>query len=599
MITKLSDYVIDLIKDFGVNHVFMLPGGGCMHLVDSVGRKINHTGFLHEQAAIIAADGFAQYKNDIAVALVTTGPGGTNAITGVTASWIDSTPLVVLSGQVKRKDLLCGKGLRQMGIQEADIVSMVNPITKYAVTVMEPHEIRYHIEKAFYLAKTGRPGPVWIDIPLDVQGASVDVENLRGFEPNSESVTLEKTTLSSLVEKTIELLNNAKRPVILAGRGIKLAKAKKEFLSLIESLNIPVLTTWRLMDILSEDSDLYFGRPGSIASRGANFVLQNSDFLLTIGARLDLPQVGHNYRDFARSAKKVIVDIDEAEIKKIDTEIAVPIVSDAKEFLNKFIHKLNLIKHTERSSWLRMCKKWKEAYPVVLPQYFAQKDYVNTYALIDTLSKLLTETDVIVPGSSGSCAEITCQSFRVKSGQRVINSPGLGSMGFGLPQSIGVSIASGKRTVCIVGDGGLQHNIQELQTMKRLNLPVKLFVLNNNGYAAIRNTHNRFFEGRLVCCDPSSGLTLPDTCKIAQAYGLSSIRISDQRNLKDEVANVLNTDGPVVCEVMVAPDLQTAPRLSSMAMPDGTMVSKPLEDLWPFLERDEFFDNMSVSSERD
>ncbi|QWR79005.1 thiamine pyrophosphate-binding protein [Candidatus Magnetomonas plexicatena] len=597
--TKLSDYVIDLIKDFGVNHVFMLPGGGCMHLVDSVGRKINHTGFLHEQAAIIAADGFAQYKNDIAVALVTTGPGGTNAITGVTASWIDSTPLVVLSGQVKRKDLLCGKGLRQMGIQEADIVSMVNPITKYAVTVMEPHEIRYHIEKAFYLAKTGRPGPVWIDIPLDVQGASVDVENLRGFEPNSESVTLEKTTLSSLVEKTIELLNNAKRPVILAGRGIKLAKAKKEFLSLIESLNIPVLTTWRLMDILSEDSDLYFGRPGSIASRGANFVLQNSDFLLTIGARLDLPQVGHNYRDFARSAKKVIVDIDEAEIKKIDTEIAVPIVSDAKEFLNKFIHKLNLIKHTERSSWLRMCKKWKEAYPVVLPQYFAQKDYVNTYALIDTLSKLLTETDVIVPGSSGSCAEITCQSFRVKSGQRVINSPGLGSMGFGLPQSIGVSIASGKRTVCIVGDGGLQHNIQELQTMKRLNLPVKLFVLNNNGYAAIRNTHNRFFEGRLVCCDPSSGLTLPDTCKIAQAYGLSSIRISDQRNLKDEVANVLNTDGPVVCEVMVAPDLQTAPRLSSMAMPDGTMVSKPLEDLWPFLERDEFFDNMSVSSERD
>ncbi|MBF0520451.1 MAG: thiamine pyrophosphate-binding protein [Nitrospirae bacterium] len=595
--TKLSDYVIDLIKGFGVNHVFMLPGGGCMHLVDSVGRKINHTGFLHEQAAIIAADGSAQYNNDVAVALVTTGPGGTNAITGVTASWIDSTPLVVLSGQVKRKDLLCGRGLRQMGVQEADIVSMVKPITKYAVTVMEPDEIRYHIEKAFYLAKTGRPGPVWIDIPLDVQGAGINTENLKGFEPNSESFKLEKTVLSSMVEKTIELLNNSKRPVILAGRGIRFAEAQAEFLSLAEFLKIPVLATWRLMDILPEDSDLYFGRPGSIASRGANFILQNSDFLLTIGARLDLPQVGYNYRGFAPNAKKVIVDIDEAEIRKIDTEIAIPIVTDAKEFLNKFIHKLHLIKHTERSNWQLLCNKWKEAYPVVLPEYLSQSEYVNTYALINTLSDLLTENDVIVPGSSGSCAEITCQSFRVKRGQRVINSPGLGSMGFALPQSIGVAIASGRLTVSIVGDGGLQHNIQELQTMKRLNLPVKLFVLNNNGYAAIRNTHNRFFEGRLVCCDPSSALTLPDTCKVARAYGLPAVRISDQRILQHEVAMVLDTDGPVVCEVMVDPDLQTAPRLSSMAMPDGTMVSKPLEDLWPFLDRNEFLANMSVSED--
>lgn len=594
---KLSDYVFDFIAKMGVRHIFLLPGGGCMHLVDSLGRHggLEYTCCLHEQAAVIAADAYSQYTNNIGVSLVTTGPGGTNAITGVAASWIDSTPLLVLSGQVKRKDLLAGKGVRQIGIQEVDIISLVKPITNYAVTVLEPETIRYHLEKAIYFAKNGRPGPVWIDIPLDVQGVIIDEKELKPFDPLDEAKQEQNVKMVKLVEDTIKLLNNSERPVILAGRGIRLAHAEKEFLKLIESLRIPVLTTWRMMDALPEDNELYFGRPGSIASRGANFVQQNADFILTIGARLDLPQVGHSYANFARGAKKVIVDIDEAEIKKIDTKIDVPVVSDAKEFLVEFINKIDMVKPKDRSAWLSRCKEWKMKYPVILPEYLEPAEYVNTYALIDALSDLLSSEDVIVPGSSSSCSEITCQAFRIKKGQRLINLPGLGSMGFGLPQSIGVCLASGgRRTICIVGDGGLQHNIQELETLKRLNIPVKLFVLNNNGYAAIRNTHRRFFEGQLVCCDPSSGLTLPDACKIASAYGLKAVKISDQKKLKDEVLNVLNMDGPVVCEVMIDPDLQTAPRLSSMARPDGSMVSKPLEDLWPFLDREEFKANMII-----
>lgn len=526
-----------------------------------------------------------------------TGPGGTNTITGVAASWIDSTPILVISGQVKRKDMMTGKGVRQMGVQEVDIISLVKTITKYAVTITEPETIRYHLEKAVYFARTGRPGPVWIDIPLDVQASIIDEESLEGFKSES-IVSDENKIISSFVEQTINLLNNSERPVIFAGRGIRLAKAEREFLKLIEALKIPVLLTWRLIDIIPEEHEFNFGRPGTIASRYANFILQNADLLIAIGARLDLVQVGYDYKNFAPKAKKIIVDIDEAEIKKIDTEIDLPVITDAIAFLNEFLKQIDTIKSIDRSAWLKKCKYWKEKYPVILPEYLKESDLVNTYALVDALSDLLSENDVIVPGSSGSCSEITYQAFRIKQGQRLINSPGLGSMGFGLPQSIGVCLASGrKRTISIVGDGGLQHNIQELETLKRLNLPVKLFVLNNNGYAAIRNTHRRFFEGRLVCCDPSSGLTLPDTCKIASAYGIKAVRISEQKNLKERVKEVLDISGPVVCEVMIDPDLQTAPRLSSFVREDGTIESKPLEDLWPFLNREEFEREMGKRGE--
>ena len=355
------------------------------------------------------------------------------------------------------------------------------------------------------------------------------------------------------------------------------------------------MTTWKSIDFLPEKHELFFGRPGSIGQRGANFIQQNSDLIITIGTRLDLTQVGFNYQNFARMAKKVVVDIDSAEIKKMNMSIDISICSDAKVFIREFMKKKDEITYKDRSQWMSRCKEWKSKYPVILKKYWEQKKYVNTYVLIDVLSELMSENDILIPGSSGSCSEITMQSFRVKKGQRVFNNPGLGAMGFGLPASIGACLASGKkRTISIIGDGGLQHNIQELETLVRLQLPIKIFILNNNGYASIRNMQKNHFNGHLVSCDPSSGLTLPDTCKIASAYGLKSIKILNHQSIKKQVREILETDGPVVCEVMVEPQLLTAPRLSSEVKPDGSIISKPLEDLYPFLDREEFKSNMII-----
>ena len=594
---KLSDIVFDFVASLNVKHVFLLPGGGCMHLVDSLGKRkdLKPVCFLHEQGAAIAADAYSQYANNIGVALVTTGPGGTNAITGVAGSWIDSIPVLIISGQVKRADIIGASGVRQMGGQEVDITSIVKPITKYAVTVMEPNDILYHLEKAVHIALSGRKGPVWIDIPLDVQGAMIDEKNLRKFDPK-EIKPVSAADLSPKIKRTIGLLNAAKRPVILAGNGIRSAKAEKDFLRLVDKLKVPVLTTWKGADLLAENDRYYFGRPGSIASRGANFIQQNADLILVLGARLDLAQVGYYYDKFAKNAKKIIVDIDPAELKKMTDKkmrIDVPVISDVGVFIRELLGSIGQRENIDLSDWLARCLAWKKKYPVVLPEYYKQKKFVNTYVLADVLSKLLTGNDVVVPGSSGSCSEIMMQAFKVKKCQRIFNDPGLGSMGFGLPASIGACIASGgKRTISVIGDGGLQHNIQELQTLKRLNLPVKIFVLNNNGYSSIRQTQNKFFNGRLVCCDPSSGLTLPDTRKIAEAYGLKTVLIKDQAKLSQLVKKVLSLNGPVICEVMADPTLKTVPRLDSEARPDGTMVSKPLEDLYPFLDRKEFKDNM-------
>jgi len=594
---KLSDYVFQFVASLKVKHVFLLPGGGCMHLVDSLGRRsdLEYICCLHEQAAAIAAEAYGQYTNNIGVALVTTGPGSTNAITGVAGAWIDSTPVLIISGQVKRPDMIGETGVRQMGNQEIEIVSIVRPITKYTITILEPESIRYHLEKAVYLARTGRPGPVWIDIPLDVQATMVDEPKLQGFEHLELASKKNKKELERSVEKTIQLFNESQRPVILAGNGIRLSGALKDFLDLIEHLKIPVLTTWKAIDFLPENHELFFGRPGSIGQRGANFIQQNSDFIVTVGARLDLPQVGYNYQNFARAAKKVIVDIDFTEIKKLKMDIDVSICSDARDFIKELLRKKDKFIFKDRSKWISCCREWKSKYPVVLPQYWEQKEYVNTYILIDVLSELMEEDDVLVPGSSGGCSEITMQAFKVKKGQRIFNTPGLGAMGFGLPASIGACLASGKkRTVSIIGDGGLQHNIQDLETMARLKLPVKIFILNNNGYASIKNMQKNYFNGHLVGCDPSSGLTLPDTCKVASAYGLKNTRILNHTGLKERVKEVLETEGPFICEVMVDPQLVTAPRLSSEVRSDGSIVSKPLEDLWPFLDREEFKANMIV-----
>lgn len=588
---KLSDFIMNYLASFGVKHVFTLPGGGCMHLIDSLGKekRITPVGYLHEQAAVIAADAYAQYTGRTGTALVTTGPGSTNAITAVTASWIDSTPLLVMSGQVKRCDLSGKNGPRQKGIQEADIVSMVKNITKYAVTVMKPEDILFHIEKALSLAESGRKGPVWLDIPLDVQGAMIDETKLEHFVPeNKES---DNGKIKKYASKTISLLKKSKRPVILAGNGIRLAGAEKEFEKLIRVLNIPVLTTWRAADFLDDKDKLYFGRPGSIASRYANFIQQNCDCILILGARLDLPQVGHNYNLLAREAKKIIVENDSREMKKYPMHIAVKALCDVKEFITVLSA---LAEDVSKREWFEYCNRMKQKYAVLEGYLPKAVGAINTYDLVNVLSENMTAQDVFVPGSSGSCAEITMQAVKVKKGQRILNTPGLGSMGFGLPASSGACIASGKRTVTVIGDGGLQHNIQTFETIKRLNLPLKIFILNNDGYGSIRLMQTRHFKGRYVCCDAPSGMSIPNIEAVAGAYGIKTVSLDNKSDLEETVKKVLSYDGPVLCNVKVEPWLETAPRISSFVKPDGSIVSKPLEDLWPFLDREEFEEAMII-----
>jgi acetolactate synthase-1/2/3 large subunit len=594
---KVSDYIIDFVAQQGVSHIFMLPGGGAMHLNDSLGRnkKLSYVCNLHEQACAIAADAYSQYTNNLGVALVTTGPGGTNTITGVAGAWLDSTPVLFISGQVKRPDMIRDRGVRQMGFQEIDIISLVRPITKYAVTVMEPSSIRYHLEKAVHLAKHGRPGPVWIDVPLDVQAAMIDENNLQGFD---ESEILQRTEGEALAEKVslaIELLNKAERPVILAGNGIRLSNALDDFFRLIGALNIPVLTTWKAADFLPENHPLYAGRPGAIGQRGANFTQQNADWLLIIGARMDLGQTAYTHANFARGARKIMVDIDAAEITKMQMKIDVPVISDAGDFLREFNSQLSKIEKKDRSKWLIRCKEWQARYPVILPEYWNDRGYVNDYVLIDVLSDELSGNDILIPGSSGACSERTMQAIRVKAGLRIFNSQGLGPMGFGIPAAIGGCIASGKRrTVCIDGDGGFVMNIQDLETVKRLGLPIKFFVLNNGGYVSIQTTQKNYFGGNYVASTSSSGLTLPDITAVSKAFQIPADRIADHKRIREKVREILETEGPVVCEVIVSPEQGTAPRVSSRTLKDGSMVSMPMEDMWPPLDREELSANMLI-----
>ena len=592
---KLSDYVAGFIAGQGVKHVFMVPGGGAMHLNDSI---CHHGGIefvcnLHEQASSIAAEAYAKVSDNLGVAVVTSGPGGTNAVTGAAGAWQDSTPCLFISGQVKRADLIGDLGVRQNGVQELDIISIVKSITKYAATVMEPESIRQHLEKAVYLAKTGRPGPVWIDIPLDVQAATVDPESLAGYEPKNRAHAASAVNLAALVTKTIELLNKAERPIVLIGNGVRLAGAKEAVREFVDRLELPVLLTWPALDLLPDTHRLLVGRPGPVAPRGANFALQNSDWLLTIGARLDTVVTGYAHDKFARAAKKIMVDIDPAEIAKMKTRIDVPVCADANAFLEEFTKQSKLIIPKKRADWLARCQDWKAKYPVVLPEHRLERR-VSTYALTDVLSEELSDGDIIVPGSSGAGIEIFLLAFRAKAGQRVFNTTALGAMGFGLPASIGGCLAAGgRRTICVNGDGGLELNIQEFETLARLKLPVKLFVLSNQGYASIRTSQERYF-GRLSGADAGSGLTLPDICSVAAAYGLPSTRITDQRDLVGRVREILNRPGPVVCDVWTPPDEPRAPSMMSSQRPDGSMVSKPLEDLWPFLDRQEFLSNMII-----
>ena len=598
MSVKLSDWIFSFLAGEGVRHVFMLTGGGAMHLNDSLGtcKDIEYVCTSHEQAAAMAAESYAKVVDDIGVCLVTAGPGGTNAITGVAGAWLDSTPMLVLSGQAKRSDLKGTSGVRQMGVQEVDIVSMVAPITKYAVTVMEPADIRYHLEKAVHLARTGRPGPVWLDLPLDVQGSMIDETRLRGYDPVEDLVTglASAKEIAAAVTRTIDLLNAAERPVVLIGNGVRLGGARAEMRALVERLGVPVLTTWPAHDMVPDDHPLMVGRPGPLAPRGANFTLQNSDWLLALGARLDLVVTGYAPQNFARAAKKIMVDIDAAELRKLRGHIDVPVHANVKDFIVEMARQLPAVKTRDRSAWNVRWREWQTKYPIVLPEYRGLPDGVSTYVLGEAISDASVSDDVIVSGSSGAGIEIFCLAARLKEGQRLFLTTALGAMGNGLPGLVGACLANERRrTIGVDGDGGLQLNIQELETARRLGLPIKLFVMNNDGYASIRTSQSRYF-GRLAGADATSGVTLPPLRQVVEAFGLPYARIETDRDLTSRVRELLDAPGPVVVEVMMPREEPRAPSLSSMRKPDGSMVSKPLEDLWPFLPRDEFLSNMVI-----
>lgn len=586
---KLSDYIFQFLESKGVRQAFMLPGGGAMHLVDSIGRsKIEYVCFLHEQGAAIAAEAYGQHTNTPGLVLVTSGPGATNAITGVTAGWIDSTPMFIISGQAKREDLVGDKGVRQIGSQEVQIIPMVTPITKYAVQILEPGEIRYHLERAYWEATNGRPGPVWLDIPLDVQAAMIEESALSGY------VSEDKTTYSidKAIKQTIALFKEAEKPLVLAGNGVKLAGGEDELYRLIDMTETPVQTTWKTIDLFGEDEKSYVGHPGIMGDRGANLILQEADLILSVGCRLDTSITAFNDKNFGKSARKIIVDIDANEIHRMGVEKAVAVQCDARVFLKELLTGLEgepatvlTEKKDKWQQWLTYCKELRNKYPVITKEHASVTDYVSAYYFIDKLCELLREDDVIVPESSGGAGEITYQAFRLKKGQKMKNAAGLGSMGFGLPYAIGSCLANNKRrTILINGDGAFQLNIQELETLHRLNLPVKMFIWNNAGYASIRSMQRNNFEGHYVASDPNSGLTMPAIRRVAEAYGFRTYQIRNNRELDAVLPEIMKDDVPLLCEIMVLPEETVSPRVKAIVGENGRMMSGPLEEMWPFLE---------------
>lgn len=584
---KVSDYIIKRLEETGVKHMFMLPGGGAMHLNDSLGKskKIQFVSCLHEQVCSIAAEAYARVTNNIGLLMVTTGPGGTNAITGVTGAYIESTPMFVVSGQVKLLDMKKTKSLRQQGMQEVDIISIVKSITKYAEVVSDAKDIKRHMDIALYLATHGRKGPVWLDIPLDIQASMIDEDNLIGVssEELKKFDVIFDEDIDKFVDIVIDKLNNSKRPVILAGNGIRLSGGIEDFKELVKVLGIPILTTWNGIDLIESDEKLFYGRPGGLGNRFANFIQQNADLYISIGARLNLLQTGYNFDGFANKAYKVQVDIDREELKKTNVRPDMPICIDAKIFIEKILEKKSEIKIDKNliSSWLKYCDEVKNEFPILDKKFLNINDKVNTYTLVDTISKYLKEDMVYVSGSSGSCIDISMQAFRVKKGQRVFCTKGLASMGYGLPSTIGAALASGKMVASVQGDGGFVMNIQDLETIKRLNLPIKIFVLNNDGYGAIKSTQRNLFNENYVDCDRNSGLSIPDIENIVKAFGIGTLVINNNDELDDKVKKALSDDVPMVIVCKTDINLTAFPKQVSRKNEKGQMESLTLDFMNP------------------
>ena len=592
---RVADYIWKTLADKGVRHVFLVTGGGAMHLNDALGleTRIKYVCNLHEQACAMAAEGYARASGTPGVINVTTGPGGTNALTGVMGAWLDSVPMVIVSGQIKRSTMITAcphLKLRQLGDQEYNIVDAVRPMTKFAKTVMSVEEVPQVLEDAWRICQEGRPGPVWIDVPLDIQAAPVCGERFEKFERFEKCGGGEK--LGGCVAEVAEALKTAKRPAIIVGSGVHNAHCEELLLRVAESLNIPVLTSISGIDLIPSDHPLFFGRPGILGERPANLVMQNSDLFIVLGTRMGIRICGYAYETVARAAKKVMVDIDPNELEKPTFRPDVKICADAGDFLRALTAALPSLPPQEE--WLAYCRRMREKYPVILPEHRARTDYVSSYVLPEAIMRHAPDPLTVVT-SNGIAYTSTFQAIPIRKGMRMFSNEACASMGYGLPAAIGAAFADLRRTiVCFEGDGSIQMNIQELQTLLNYNLPVKLFVYNNGGYLSIKTTQRAFFGGRFMGSEAGSGVILPSFEKLAAAYGLPYFRLSNNQELDEKLPGIFATVGPALVEVVLDPFEVLGPKAASKKLPDGTMVSAPLEDMAPFLPREEFAANMLI-----
>jgi acetolactate synthase I/II/III large subunit len=599
---KLSDYVVQSLAGWGVRHIFMVSGGGAMHLNDSIGKeaRIAYICNHHEQAAAMAAECYARIAGIPGVVNVTSGPGGINALNGVFGAWTDSIPMLVISGQVKRETCMAtagARGLRQLGDQEADIIAMAKGITKYAVLVDDPASIRYHLERAWHVAQSGRPGPCWLDIPIDVQSAMIEESKLRAYDPAEDAQPCDSSQIRQQCRAIAERIAQAKRPVILAGTGVRLAGALAEFEKLIRRLRIPVTTAWT-HDLIASDDELFCGRPGTIGDRAGNFAVQNADLVLVLGSRLNVRQVSYNWKTFAAKAFKIQVDVDAAELDKPLVKPDLGIACDLKVFLTEMLAQFASVPSLpDREPWLAWCRERVARYPVVQDRQRQPGPPLNPYHFMEELSGMLAGDDAVICGNASACI-LPFQVMKIRKGQRLISNSGSASMGYDLPAAIGAAVArGGQRVICLAGDGSLQMNLQELQTVVHHRLPIKTFVLNNGGYLSIRSTQKNFF-GRMTGESAASGVSFPDFVKVACAYGIPGLRVDRAADLP-RVREALQQPGPTLVDVVLDPDQEFEPRSRAKQLPDGKIVSPPLEDMYPFLGAEELAANTIEVEQRD
>lgn len=591
---KLSDYVIQFFVDRGITDAFLASGGGIMHLLDSVGRNPGLTYYCnyHEQACAVSAEGYARVTTLPGLCLGTTGPGAINALSGMTGAWVDSVPLILLAGQVRNDIMADYEHVRQVGPQEGNVVAMAKPVTKYAATVKHPNRVRYELEYAYHQATTARPGPVLLEFPLDVQGATIDESNLEPYVPAPDDGT-RRNAVAAGAARLIEEIRSAKRPLFVAGNGIHCSRSRGLLYDLLDRTGIPIVLPLTAKDLVHETHPLQMGVFGPAGQRRANFAVQNCDLLIGLASGLNLHKTGFNLAGFAPKARKVLVDVDPGQLHYQALKPEVAIEAEIHEFLEEFLRQSAGMDLGPPRRWLDACREWKRRYPVMTPDYYQDADHVNTYAVMDTLSDLVEADDLVVTGMGTEVASFW-QAFRVKEGQRAFNF-GWGPMGWDLPIAIGACIGSGrKRTVCVTGDGSIQWNIQELLTIGNYKLPIKIFISNNHGYTCIRSTQTNFFEGRLVGADSNSGVASPDFGKLAAAYGIPYMRIENSAELAEGIKRALAADGPIVCEMNVAVNQGISPRVASYRSEDGTYESRPIEDMAPFLPREEVWENMHL-----